>query len=204
MPPAGAEPANATLRIEGARTLLPSTVRAALASTNGCVTSASRAAAAPVPLIVAPFSASALAAMLTPSASRSPDCTTYSNTSVLPLFAENVACRVAVPIVSATCGLPPVVFTATESSNPARTAIVSPRQYTLSFGAGAANATPSTFGGRPWRPFTLRAESVATAPWARAAWVAVSASWVIVPPFRRTALAAMLAPAGARSPACTV
>ena len=164
MPPSGTEPANATPRTAGARTLLPSTVRAALASTNGCVTSASRADAAPTPLIVAPFSASAFAAMPTPSASRSAACTTYANSNALPACAENVACLVAAPIVSATCGLPPAVFTATESSNPTRTAIVSPRRYTLSFGAGPANATSSTFGGRPWRPLTLRVESAATAP----------------------------------------
>ena len=58
--------------------------------------------------------------------------------------------------------------------------------------------------GRPWRPFTLRVESAAPAPWARAALVVVSASCVIVPPFKLKALAAMLAPAGARSAACTV
>ena len=127
MSPSGGKPANATLLTFGGPTLLPSTVRAALAATGGCVTSALRAAAAPVPLIVAPFSASALAAMLTPSESRSAACTTYTKSSVLPACAESAACRVAVPTVSATCGLPLVVSTATESSNATRTVIESPR-----------------------------------------------------------------------------
>ena len=106
----------------GAPDRSPSTLYAAPGRTAPCDSSAPTVSSGAV--IAPPFSSIAFAAMLNPSASRSPACTTYMNTWYLgPLLwaCEYVAYRVESPISSAIRGRPPVVSTATPRSKVAFT-----------------------------------------------------------------------------------
>ena len=120
-------------RARGTPARLPSTLNAEPSASASCDRSADTVSSGAV--IAPPFSSKASAAMLSPSASTSPACTTYMNTRRDGVFVNGhtyVACRVESPISSATRGRPPVVSTATSRSNCTAKYNSSPRVYVLS------------------------------------------------------------------------